>query len=67
MNRYSPDATSLRSDLTANGIKEPMYQGFQWSAKMNGEHIRQATAGDTTFELRIWAQGRGYGWSFNRI
>jgi hypothetical protein len=65
--KHASNATELRSTLTARGIKEPMWNGFQWSTKMGGQHIRTTQAGDTTFELRIWAEGTGFGWSFKRV
>jgi hypothetical protein len=67
MTNYADNATELRTTLTERGIGEGMWGGFHWSTKMGGEHIRRATAGDATFELRIWAEGTGYGWSFERV
>lgn len=66
MNRYSPDAASLRASLTMNGIKEPLFEGFQWSTKMGGEHYREVEVGGAKYVLRIWAEGPGYAWSFGR-
>lgn len=67
MTRQEPNATSLRTSLTERGIKEGLWGGFQWSTKMGGQHIRQAQLGESKFELKIWAEGSGYGWSFERV
>ena len=65
MKNYAPDCATLRSNLLENGIKEPMWQGFQWSTKMGGVHIRRDET--ETFELTIEKETEGYSWMFRRI
>ncbi len=67
MYRHATDSATLRQDLLLNGIKEPMWQGFQWSVKGGGEHIRMSKVGDATFKLSIKPECTGYKWKLSRI
>ena len=60
------NATELRKELNNCGIKSGLWSGFQWTCK-KGDFIRTASIGEATYELRIWAEGKGYGWSFKAI
>ena len=63
--QFAASAAELRGALLARGIKEPMWQDFQWTTKDNGVHIRRDQSGE--FELTIKPSGNGYNWSFRHV